>query len=52
MRENHLTHRRREKFSTLRLSLRLPDNTNGNAPVVLRTTDGATSRSDVLIRVN
>jgi uncharacterized protein (TIGR03437 family) len=34
------------------INLRLPDNTNGNAPVVLRTADGATSRSDVIIKVN
>lgn len=34
------------------INLRLPDNTNGTAPVILRTTDGATSRSDVVIKVN
>jgi uncharacterized protein (TIGR03437 family) len=34
------------------VNLRLPDNTNGNVPIILRTTDGATSRSDVIIKVN
>ena len=34
------------------INLRLPDNTNGSASVVLCTTDGATSRSDVVIKVN
>jgi uncharacterized protein (TIGR03437 family) len=34
------------------INLKLPDNTNGTVPVILRTTDGATSRSDVLIKVN
>lgn len=34
------------------INLRLPDNTNGTVPVILRTTDGATSRSDVVIKVN
>jgi uncharacterized protein (TIGR03437 family) len=34
------------------INLRLPDNTNGTVPVILRTTDGATSRSDVTIKVN
>lgn len=35
------------------INLRLPDNTDGTAPVILRTADGAaTSRSDVVIKVN
>ena len=34
------------------INLRLPDNTLGTPAVVLRTADGATSRSDVVIRVN
>ena len=34
------------------INLRLPDNTNGTVPVILRTADGATSRSDVVIKVN
>ncbi|HYO99188.1 MAG TPA: hypothetical protein VER76_03150 [Pyrinomonadaceae bacterium] len=34
------------------INLRLPDNTSGTPNVVLRTADGATSRSDVVIRVN
>ncbi|HLL14352.1 MAG TPA: hypothetical protein VK388_04670, partial [Pyrinomonadaceae bacterium] len=34
------------------INLRLPDNTLGTPSVVLRTADGATSRSDVVIRVN
>jgi uncharacterized protein (TIGR03437 family) len=34
------------------INLRLPDNTNGTVPVILRTTDGATSRSDVVIKIN
>ena len=34
------------------INLRLPDNTNGTVPVILRTTDGATSRNDVAIKVN
>lgn len=34
------------------INLRLPDNTNGIVPVVIRATDGATSRSDVVIKVN
>ncbi|HEX8633333.1 MAG TPA: hypothetical protein VF703_04200 [Pyrinomonadaceae bacterium] len=34
------------------INLRLPDNTTGAPSVVLRTTDGATSRNDVVIRVD
>ncbi|HJR07505.1 MAG TPA: hypothetical protein VJ842_09625 [Pyrinomonadaceae bacterium] len=34
------------------INLRLPDNTLGTPSVILRTADGATSRSDVFIRVN
>jgi uncharacterized protein (TIGR03437 family) len=34
------------------INLRLPDNTAGTPTVVLRTTDGAISRTDVVIRVN
>jgi uncharacterized protein (TIGR03437 family) len=34
------------------INLRLPDNTLGTPSVVLRTADGATSRNDVVIRVN
>jgi uncharacterized protein (TIGR03437 family) len=34
------------------INLRLPDNVTGTPPVVIRTTDGATSRNDVVIRVN
>jgi uncharacterized protein (TIGR03437 family) len=34
------------------INLRLPDNTLGTPAVILRTADGATSRSDVFIRVN
>ena len=34
------------------INLRLPDNTSGTLPVILRTTDGATSRSDVVVKIN
>ncbi|HEX8131338.1 MAG TPA: IPT/TIG domain-containing protein [Pyrinomonadaceae bacterium] len=34
------------------INLRLPDNVLGTPSVVLRTTDGANSRNDVVIRVN
>jgi uncharacterized protein (TIGR03437 family) len=34
------------------INLRLPDNTLGTPSVVLRTADGATSRTDVVIKVN
>ena len=34
------------------INLRLPDNTLGTPNVVLRTADGATSRNDVVIKVN
>lgn len=34
------------------INLRLPDNTNGTVPVIIRTTNDATSRSDVVIKVN
>ncbi|MGI9107261.1 MAG: hypothetical protein ACR2G4_13545, partial [Pyrinomonadaceae bacterium] len=42
-----------ENFPGLdQLNVRLPDNTNGTVPVILRTSNDATSRNDVVLSIN